>query len=127
MRADSEIAVENYQLKKISSSEFTNYKYPDPTRPGKYLDEGKCKICGILGQRLLVRNGLPVICYKCYQALRNYKTTLVDVLNLRSRKQLTLKQCKLIVRFMKDSSEVVSAAAKGVVAASILEFLSDDN
>ena len=40
------------------------------------------------------------MCYKCYQSIRAYQSLLVDVLKLKRKKTLNLKDCKRIVHYM---------------------------
>lgn len=103
-----------YNLPKLTPSWFTYHKKKDK-KTGKFLDDGKCQVCGKDRQYLLIKPGLPHICHRCYQAARGYRNLLFDPLHLKSKRDLTAGECKKIVKYMNTYSKqkLVALAAVG--------------
>jgi len=111
-------ALNEYALPKLTSTWFTYHKKKDKAT-GKYLDDGKCRVCDKDRQYLLVRPGIPPICEKCYQSARAYKNLLFDPLHLKSKRDLTVSDCKKIVKYMNTYSKkkLLALAAIGTYLA----------
>ena len=84
----------------MPSSKFSFHKFPVKGQKDKYLDDGVCEVCGNKKVYVLISNDKPKMCYKCYQSIRAYQSLLVDVLKLKRKKTLNLKDCKRIVHYM---------------------------
>ena len=111
--AEDNILLE-YSLPKLTPQWFTYHKKRDKNT-GKYLDDGKCSVCGRTRQYLLIRPGVPPICERCYQAARGYRNLLFDPLHLKSKRDLTAVDCKKIVKYMDSyaKKKLVALAAVG--------------
>lgn len=116
--SDTEVMLE-YSYQKLSSAKFSYHKYKDPNKPGKFIDNGVCEVCGRKGSYLLVEKDKPHMCYRCYQSVRAYRTLSIDVLHLQKKKTLTVKQCKSIVQYMRNYAKK-KALALGLVATYLL-------
>ena len=110
--------VVEYTYPKLTSQWFTYHKQKDK-KTGKYLDDGKCQVCDKDRQYLLIKPGVPHMCYRCYQAARGYKNLLFDPLHLKSKRDLTASDCKRIVKYMNTYSKkkLVALAAVGAYLA----------
>ena len=108
-------SVLEYRYHDLASSKFSYHKHPDPKHKGKYLDDGTCEICGKKKTYLLIDKDKPKMCYKCYQSIRAYQNLLVDVLKLKKKKTLNIKDCKRIVKYMRTYAKK-KALALGVLA-----------
>ena len=107
-----------YDYPKLSSGWFSYHSKKDKST-GKFIDDGKCRVCGKDRQYLLVKDKIPVMCYRCYQAVRGYKNLLFDPLHLKSRRGLTASECQKIVKYMNTYSKkkLVARAAVGAYLA----------
>ena len=116
-KIDAAEPIMEYNYPKLVSTWFTYNKKKD--KNGKILDDGKCKVCGKDRQYLLIKPGVPHMCYRCYQAARAYKNTLFDPLHLKSKRDLTDADCKRIVKYMNTYSKkkLVALAAVGAYLA----------
>ena len=110
-------SVLEYNLQDLTKTWFTYHKKKD--KSGKYIDDGKCRSCGKDRQYLIVKPGIPPICYNCYQAARGYKKLLFDPLHLKSKMDLTAADCKRIVKYMSGyaKKKLVALAAVGAYLA----------
>lgn len=111
-----------YRYYGLASSHFSYHKHPDPHKPGKFLDNGVCEVCGKKHQYTLIEKDKPTMCYKCYQAIRAYQTLRFDTLKLKKKKVLNVKDCKKIVKYMSTYVKTKALAFK-VVGAMILTGL----
>ena len=114
---DSKQEVLEYAYPKLVPSWFTYHKHKD--KNGKYLDDGKCRVCDKDRQYLLIKPGVQPMCYRCYQAVRAYKNLLFDPLHLKSKRDLTALDLKRIVKYMNTYSKkkLVALAAVGAYLA----------
>ena len=116
--------LDEYMYPQLSSYYFTYKKHQDPKNKGKYLDNEVCEVCGKNHQYVLVVDKTPVMCYKCYQTVRAYKSLLFDTLRLKKKKDLTVKDCKKIVQYMKTFSKV-KLLALAALSASLTSSLTN--
>lgn len=109
-----EVSLNEYVLPKLTTQWFTYHRKKDK-KTGQYLDDGKCRCCDKDRQYLLIKPGVPPICYRCYQAARGYKNLLFDPLHLKSKRDLTVNDCKRIVKYMNTYSKkkLIALAAVG--------------
>ncbi len=110
--------LDEYITPKLTSTWFTFHKKKDP-KTGKFLDDGKCRVCGKDRQYLLIRSDFPPICERCYQAARGYKNLLFDPLKVKSKRDLNITDCKKIVKYMDNyaKKKLVALAAVGAYLA----------
>ena len=103
-----------YSWPKRDSGWFTYHR--KKAKNGKYLDDGKCEVCGRDRQYLLIYPHTPKICHDCYQAVRAYSKLLFDPLKFRSKSKLSASECQRIVKYTKTYSKqkLIGLAAVGM-------------
>ena len=117
--------IDEYKYYQMPSSQFSYHKHPDPKHKGKYLDDGTCEICGKKHTYLLIDKDKPHMCYNCYQAIRAYQSLLIDVLRVKKKKNLNLKDCKRVVKYMKSYAKQ-KAIAMGLVGLALAAAVHHD-
>ena len=112
-----ERALFEYSYPKLSPGWFTYHKHK--AKSGKYLDNGKCPICGKDRQYILIKQNIQPMCYRCYQAVRGYRELLFDPLKMKRKRDLTSVDCQKIVKYMNTYSKkkLIALAAVGAMIA----------
>lgn len=113
----ADISVNEYNYPKLVPSAFTYHRKKDNT--GKFIDDGKCRVCDKDRQYLIVRPGVVPMCYRCYQAVRGYSNLLFDPLHLKKKRDLTVADCKKAVKYMNTyaKKKLVALGALGAMLA----------
>ena len=118
---EADISVNEYNYPKLVPSAFTYHRKKDSF--GKFLDDGKCRVCDKDRQYLIIRPGVVPMCYRCYQAVRGYSNLLFDPLRLKKKRDLTAAECKKAVKYMNTYAKKKLVALGAVGAMFAIDYL----